>query len=199
MYIPQSFEENDKKRIIALANEYAFATLVTSSEGVPFASHLPLMIEENENPVVFGHMAKANEQWHQLKTNKKVLVIFQGPHAYISPSNYESPGVPTWNYASVHMYGEAEVLESESKLRWIIESLTKKYEKPQLTPWAPEYPAKMLGAIVGFKIKINCIEAKFKLSQNRSEGDRKNIIINLTRSGGESAKGVATLMRENEL
>jgi len=199
MYIPKHFEENEKKRIIALATEYAFATLVTSNEGIPMASHLPLMIDESKKLLILGHMAKANEQWHHFKGNNEVLVIFQGPHAYISPSNYESPGVPTWNYASVHMYGVAETFGCESKLRRIIESLTNKYEKSQLAPWTPEYPAKMLGAIIGFEIKVNRIEAKFKLSQNRTEGDRKNIIINLSKSGGEFAKGVATLMGENEL
>ena len=199
MYIPKHFEENDKEKIIELVNEYAFATLVTTNEGVPFASQLPLMIEDKDNLLVLGHMAKANEQWHHFQSNNEVLVIFQGPHAYISPSNYEGYGVPTWNYASVHMYGVAKVFESENKLRKVIESLTNKYEKSQASPWVPEYPDKMLGAITGFEIKVNRIEAKYKLSQNRPEVDRKNIILNLSESGGESAKGVATLMGENEL
>jgi len=201
MYIPKYFEENENKRIIAVANEYAFATVITSNEGVPTASHLPLIIEEkeNQNLIVLGHMAKANEQWHHFKSNNEVLVIFQGPHAYISPSNYEGTGVPTWNYAAVHLYGLAEVFTNENKLRQVIESLTNKYEASQSTPWVPEYPSKMLDAIVGFEIKVNRIEAKFKLSQNRPKGDRNNVIHNLSSSADESVKGVARLMTENEL
>lgn len=197
MYIPKQFEETDKNRIIALASEYSFATLVTTNEGVPFASHLPLLIEEHENLLILGHMARANEQCHHFNNNDEVLVIFQGPHAYISPSNYEGAGVPTWNYASVHMYGIAKLFESEDKLKYIIESLTEKHEKAQISPWIPEYPIKMLDAIVGFEIQVNRVEAKYKLSQNRPEIDRQNIVMSLSGSGSESAKGVATLMKEN--
>lgn len=198
MYITEAFKEKDRARIIALANEFAFASLITINEGVPSASHLPLLIESGEKTIILGHMAKLNEQWKDLQEDNEVLVIFQGPHAYISPSIYEGFAVPTWNYTAIHMYGTAKVVK-KTKLKKIINSLTDKYEKEQETPWNPEYPEKMLDAIVGFEIMVNRIEAKFKLSQNREEGDRKNIIINLNKSGTESEIALAKIMEENEL
>lgn len=200
MYIPKHFEEHDKRRIVAFARKYAFATLVTVRGGLPHANHFPLMIEENERLLITGHMAKANEQWRHLQEDNQVLIIFQGPHTYISPSNYKESGVPpTWNYASIHMYGVATVFEGKEKLKSVLESLADKYEKSQRSPWVPEYPSEMLEAIVGFDVVVDRIEAKYKLSQNRPEADRKTIISNLTDLDSESDKDIATLMNENEL
>ena len=199
MYITTEFTETDTNRIISLANEYAFATLVTVKDGVPFSTHLPLMIEKNETFIIIGHMAKSNKQWKHFKNGSDVLVMYQGPHAYISPSNYEGPGVPTWNYSSIHMYGKATLMTEELEVRNVIETLADKYEKYQSEPWIPKYPERILDAIVGFRIDVNRVEAKSKLSQNRSENDRLNIITNLRSTGSEGAMGVAKLMEENEL
>jgi len=199
MYIPKVFEETDKKRIIRLVEEYAFGTLVTCYEGVPFASHLPMMIEDSEGFVISGHMARENNQWKNFEENIDVLAIFQGPHAYISPSNYESPIAPTWNYASVHLYGKCRIIEDETKLREIIESLTDKYEKHQASPWVPDYPDSLLKAIVGFELVVSRVEAKYKLSQNRPETDRKTIISKFSSTGNDDEKSIAVLMKENEL
>ena len=199
MYIPKVFEEKDKKRIIKLVKKYAFGTLVTCDRGVPFASHLPMMIEDGDELAIYGHMAKENPQWSHFEQDRDVLAIFQGPHAYISPSNYKSPIAPTWNYASVHMYGKCSVIEDEVRLRQIIESLSNKYEECQASPWVPEYPDRLLKAIVGFELVVKRIEAKYKLSQNRPEGDRKTIISNLSASDSDAGRGVAELMKENEL
>lgn len=198
MYIPSHFEESDQARISELVNEYAFATMVTVKAGLPFASHLPVMAENDDRQTIVGHMARANEQWQHFQANDEVLVMFQGPHAYISPSNYEGDGVPTWNYASVHMYGVARVVDDENRLKDIIESLSHKYERSQASPWVSDYPDKMLKAIVGFEIEINRVEAKYKLSQNRSAVDRQNIITNLSGSSDSSGKAIAKLMQESE-
>lgn len=196
MYIPQHFAEHDLTRIKALVRDYAFATLVTVEKDLPFASHLPLMLKSDDTLSIIGHMARANEQWQHFQTNNEVLVIFQGPHAYISPSNYEQGGVPTWNYALVHMYGIARLVDDEYRLREIIESLSDKYEQSQSSPWPAEYPDKMLNAIVGFEIEITRLEAKYKLSQNRSENDRQNIIANLSGSDDTLERNIASLMQE---
>ena len=198
MYLPSHFEEKDKKRIIAFGNEYGFATLVTTENGVPFANHLPVLIEHEGTIRVIGHMAKANEQWRHFQYDREVLVIFQGPHAYISPSNYKRPGVPTWNYAAIHMYGSCSVIENQDAIIKIIENLTYKHEKCSDTPWIPDYPVKMLDAIIGFEIAVNRIEGKFKLSQNRSQADRVKIIGTLNKSSSEGAKGVAKLMTDTQ-
>lgn len=198
MYIPVDFEVKEKNNIFEFINQYAFATLITTVNEVPFASHIPLLIENKEDFIISGHLARANEQWHHFKDDKQVLVIFQGPHTYISPSNYENAGVPTWNYTAVHLYGVVSLIENERRLIQIIESLTDKYEKSKLLPWIAEYSEKMLRAIIGFEITVTRIEAKFKLSQNRSEKDRLNIISNLSSSGDSDAIAVADLMSENE-
>lgn len=197
MYTPRHFEESDQARIIELVNKYAFATLVTVEAGLPSASHLPLMLENDEQLNIVGHMARANDQWQHFQADAEVLVMFQGPHAYISPSNYEGAGVPTWNYASVHMYGVARLIEDENRLKAIIESLSHKYEKSQASPWVPDYPDRMLNAIVGFEIEVSRIEAKYKLSQNRPDADRQNIIANLSASSDTSETAIARLMQEN--
>src|SRR6266487_3531020 len=109
MYMPERFREDDLPTLHALMRDYSFATLVTQHEGVPFASHLPLMLAADEGPygALFGHMAQANPQWRDFDASQDVLVIFQGPHTYVSPSWYEEDptNVPTWNYAAVHAYG----------------------------------------------------------------------------------------------
>ncbi len=196
MYIPKHFRETDQAHIIALANEYAFASLVTVEAGLPFVSHLPVLIEDDGNLSIVGHMARANEQWRHFERNNEVLVMFQGPHSYISPSLYETAGVPTWNYASVHMYGVPSVVDDGIRLKQIVEALTCKYEKLQSTPWIPDYPETMLAGIIGFSVEVNRIEAKYKLSQNKSAADRKNIIACLSESGDTHAREMARLMRE---
>ena len=196
MYIPNSFIEHDKQRILSIAREHGFATLITSRDGVPFASHLPLILDGDDTLIAYGHMAKANEQWQHFASQQEILLMFQGPHAYISPSNYKEAGVPTWNYATVHLYGKASIVEDLDELKNIINTLTHKYEQHQPTPWIPEYSERVLNAVVGFKVEVSRVEAKFKLSQNKSVVDQHSIIHNLRSNGGENQMGVANLMEE---
>ncbi|MFC1750190.1 FMN-binding negative transcriptional regulator [Pseudomonadota bacterium] len=197
MHVQDIFEETDQKRIFDLVEQNAFATLITYDNGVPCANHLPLMVEKGDKISLLGHMAKSNSQWQHFNQDNEVLAIFTGPHAYISPSNHQPPGVPTWNYAAVHMYGKCRVVEDD-QLKTIIESLSHKYEKNQPSPWIPDYPDRAFQAIVGFEIVVDRIEAKSKLSQNKSESDRQRIISTLGNSNRDEEKGVAALMRENE-
>jgi len=196
MYIPKHFEEHNRDRIIDLARDYAFATLVTVKDGAPLANHYPLLIEDSDNLTILGHMAKSNEQWKHFDGKHESLVIFQGPHTYISPSNYEGPGVPTWNYSVVHMIGKGRVIDDKKTLINIIESLTEKYEASQEPPWTLQYPDSMLDAIVGFELVVERIEAKYKLSQNRSETERKIIINNLGKSTNDNARRIAKMMSD---
>jgi len=199
MYIPKEFIESDIERIISIANTYAFGMIVTVKEGIPFANHIPLMIDGNEPITIYGHMAISNEQWRHFNENTDVLVIYQGPHAYISPSYYENKGVPTWNYSAVHMYGKASVISDKQRTAKLIEDLSHKYEKGKDNPWQPNYSPAALNGIVGFEIEVERIEAKSKLSQNKPEGDRKKIITSLRNCAGEAESAVAQLMEKNEL
>lgn len=196
MYIPKHFEETDTAKLLGLIEQYPFSMLVTTNDGVPFVSHLPLVVEAVTDLKVVGHMAKSNEQWEHFNGGAEALAVFQGPHAYVSPSWYDGPGVPTWNYAAIHLYGKPEIVAGKERTRNIVHSLTEKFEISQKTPWAPEYPPRLLDAIVGFEIKVSRIEGKYKLSQNRSEADRGRVIGALESSASENARGIARLMKE---
>lgn len=143
-------------------------------------------------------MARANPQWQQFSTCDQVLTVFQGPHAYVSPSWYSSPGVPTWNYAVVHLRGRPRLIESEDELEALVERLTHVHESKMPIPWkanlSGERRTKLLNMIVGFEIEITDIQGKFKLSQNRPLVDQQNVIGKLARSNDQTEIAVANLM-----
>lgn len=200
MYLPEHFRETDPDRIAALIDAHPFGTLVTAPDGAPFVSHLPFLLERTPGSPgrLLGHMARANPQWEHLAADGKVLAVFQGPHAYVSPSWYASPGVPTWNYAAVHVRGKARLIEAEPELEALVTQLTRVHESRMPVPWKPdlagERRAKLLGMIVGFEIEITDIQAKFKLSQNRPAEDRQRVIQALRESGSQVEAALVALM-----
>ncbi|MBI2783240.1 MAG: FMN-binding negative transcriptional regulator [Gammaproteobacteria bacterium] len=202
MYLPKHFKETNPEHIAALVQSYPFGALVTAPDGMPFVSHLPLLFDSTAGAhgKLLGHMARANPQWQHLAASGKALAVFQGPHAYVSPSWYASPGVPTWNYAVVHLYGKARLIEDEAKLEGLITRLTHIYESPVPSPWKPDFSgerhAKLLGMIVGFEIEITDVQGKFKLSQNRPAEDQRRVIEALSQSSDPLATSVAKLMTE---
>jgi transcriptional regulator len=184
--------------------EHSFATLVTRDEGSCFATHLPLLLEAEggESGRLVGHVARANPQWEHLRDQPEALAIFQGPHAYVSPSWYETElSVPTWNYTAVHAYGAARLIEGDAELLALLRKMVAVYEAGFEEPWPfalPEdYTRKLLRGIVGFEIRITRLEGKFKLGQNRPEGDRQGVIDNLKRSRDGQAPLVARLMAKH--
>jgi transcriptional regulator len=206
MYIPKAFCEEDLATLHALMQSYSFATLITQHDGVPFASHLPLLLRPEEGPygTLVGHMARANPQWRDFGTAQEVLVIFQGPHAYVSPSWYEvHPSVPTWNYAVVHAYGMPQLIDDSAALYGILHALVRTYEAPRPQPWAFDLPAdyvhNMMQGIVGFTVRIRRLEGKCKLSQNRPLGDQKRVVTALEKQDDPLSAGVAALMRTRVL
>jgi transcriptional regulator len=200
MYIPEHFKETDSERISTLIEGNSFGTLVTALDGVPFVSHLPFIFDHaaGSNGKLLCHMARANPQWQHFSSCGEVLAIFQGPHAYVSPSWYSSPGVPTWNYAVVHLRGKPRFIESESELEALVVRLTHIYESVMPNPWKPnlagERRAKLLNMIVGFEIEVTYIQAKFKLSQNRPPEDQQSVIEKLGQSSNQTEAAVAKLM-----
>jgi len=201
MYLPEQFKESDSERISALIERYPFGMLVTAPDGVPFVSHLPFAYERAAGAKgrLLCHMARANPQWQHFASGAEVLVVFQGPHAYVSPSWYSSPGVPTWNYAVVQVRGTPGLLDSEAELEALVERLTAIHEARMPAPWkadlAGERRSRLLGMIVGFAIEIANIQAKFKLSQNRHSEDQRRIALELASSGDQAAAAVASLMQ----
>lgn len=203
MYIPPAFREEDIGTLHTLMQHYSFATLVTQHDGLPFVSHLPLLLRPHEGPygTLVGHMARANPQWRDFAGKHEVLVIFQGPQAYVSPSWYEDhPSVPTWNYAVVHAHGTPEVIDDGAAMHEMLQSLVQTHEAPLPQPWTFDLPEdylhNMMQGIVGFTIRISRLEGKYKLSQNRPSTDQQRVAVALQDQGDASSAGVAALMRQ---
>lgn len=205
MYIPPHFAETDSAALQAFMAQHSFATLVSHDGNAPVASALPLLWEERPDSPgrLIGHLAKANPQWRHAD-GQRVLAMFHGPHAYISPTWYQATNVvPTWNYATVHAYGVFRVVQNEDRLREIISRMVTVYEAHQPRPWSLDdldesFLDRMLAAIVGFEIDLDRLEGKWKLSQNHSEARRENVILALNASPNPDARELATMMAATE-
>jgi transcriptional regulator len=200
MYIPSAFSEADPKKLFELIEQNSFGLLVSQHGGEPFATHLPLLLDRTAGPYgsLIGHMARANPQW-QSADGQAVLAVFSGPHAYISPTWYESDNVvPTWNYVAVHAYGTFHAVHDAESLLAIVGQYVDFFESSLPQPWkfnpASDYSRKMIGAIVGFRIEISRLEGKWKLNQNHPRERREKVVRALDASGDELSMAVADLM-----
>ena len=205
MYTPPAFREDDLQTIHALMRENSFAILVTQQDGVPLATHLPFMLDSERGPygTLIAHMARANTQWRAFVDAHEALVIFQGPHAYVTPSWYD-PGlnVPTWNYAAVHAYGTPRLIEDEAALYAMLSRLTATHEAGFEQPWLFEmgeddFRGKMKG-FVGFEMEIIRLEGKMKLSQNRSPVEQERVAAALAESPNAAVASVGQLMKQRQ-
>ena len=184
MYIPKQFKVTDKEEIFSFIERNAFGQLISNSGGRLFSTHIPFLLSEDKTKIL-GHLAKQNPQLSDLD-GQEVLFTLQGAHGYISPSWYSAPGVPTWNYQAVHIYGRATISSNANQLQMVVDKLTEKYESNFEKPWKTKYKSSMLGAITGVDITITEIQCKYKLSQNRSSQDQLNVIENLKSQGSDS-------------
>ncbi|UTR10053.1 FMN-binding negative transcriptional regulator [Evansella sp. LMS18] len=200
MYIPKHFEITDEELIYEAIEKYSFATLFSQHQGEPCATHLPLTLKREEN-ALYGHFARTNGQWKDIE-NQQVLVVFQGPHCYISPSWYEtSKAVPTWNYVSVHVYGKVAIVEDPKLVFDSLDEMVNKYEAADspynLKGTDTGYIDSMMKGIVPFKINITKTEAKAKLSQNHPEERQKLVVKNLESTSDQNNLEIAELMKRN--
>jgi transcriptional regulator len=200
MYSPAHFQVEDRDTLIAFMRRHSFATIVTHDGTQPHATHMPVLVRENEGTLV-SHMARANPQWRHFENGQEVLVIFTGPHAYVSPAWYAAqPAVPTWNYTAVHAYGVPRIVSDHEHFAAMLRELIEFYEGPRADRWPGEMPAefrdKLMAGIVGVEIEITRLEGKFKLSQNRSETDKAGVIGALSASADQTDREVAELMRQ---
>jgi transcriptional regulator len=210
MYIPEHFRLRHPGEDIAFMRANPFAILISQTDDEPFATHLPLSVvytaaQNGEEPRILlrGHVAKANPHWKFLERQPKCLTIFHGAHSYISPRNYTArESVPTWNYAAVHVYGDARLFSAESETHEMLQELVATFEPPYREQWeslSAKYRDNMLRQIVGFEITATKIESKFKLSQNRTHEDQANVITSLSESQDTAVSGVAQMMKERGL
>lgn len=208
MYVPEAFSLDDPAAVAGVIQSHCFALLVTASGGVPRATHLPFIYEPEPGPhgTLLAHMARANPQWRDFAAlaaaGGEALVIFQGPHGYVSPNWYgPGPAVPTWNYVAVHAYGLPRLIEQEARVRAQQERLVESFEAGGERPWSmagqdDKYIRRMLRGIVAFEIPVSRIEAKAKLSQNKSESDRQSVVAGLAASGRTGDLELAETMRQ---
>ena len=182
MYTPGFNQVTDRAVLIEAMRAYSFAILIgprSEAAGGLVATHLPLVVkDEGEHGLLEGHFARANRHWQAL-AGRETLVVFPGPHSYVSPTLYVDPiSVPTWNYIAVHAYGTLSLIEDEPGKDGILTGLIQAHEPSFAEKWRQmpsDFRRSMLAGIVGFRIAITRIEGKFKISQNRDEAERRNV------------------------
>ena len=202
MYTPESFKVDELAELHTLIRRHSFGLLLTAHEGEIAATHLPFMVdaERGTRGTLLAHMARANPHWQLFDGQREALAAFGGAHAYISPSWYESPvTVPTWNYMAVHAHGRPVIVADKARVRTVLERLVTLHETHLDPPWstaqADEYVDQQLNYIVAFEIKIERLEGKFKLNQNRSRGDREGVVRALEGSDDPLQREIAERMR----
>ena len=200
MYSPDAFKMEDKDVLFAFMEQHSFATIVSHDDEAPVATHVPVLLRRDKGTLV-SHIARANPQWKYFAQGKEVLVIFTGPHAYISPAWYASqPAVPTWNYTAVHVYGKPRIVSDQEEFAAMLRELVEYHESSREPRWdgalPEEYRDGLMRAIVGVEIEITRIEGKFKLSQNRP-ADAVGVIKALQSSADQTEREVAELMKRS--
>ncbi|MFO1317782.1 MAG: FMN-binding negative transcriptional regulator [Burkholderiales bacterium] len=201
LYVPAHFATDDRDAMARLMHDHPFATVITFAGGELHVSHVPLLhvAEGGPHGTLIGHFARANPHWRHAE-GVASLVVFQGPHAYVSPSWYTAPErmVPTWNYVAVHAHGALAPIADAIEARGVLDALVERFEGGRAVPWRLTMPAPqrdaMVGAIVAFRIPIDRLEGKFKLSQNRSAEDRARVAQALRAEGYAEATATAEWM-----
>jgi transcriptional regulator len=206
MYLPEKFKESRPEVLQAIMRSHPLATLVVLGDNGVIANHVPMvaLVEPTPWGRLRGHIARANPLWKQYRSGSEALAIFHGPQAYISPNFYASKQqtgevVPTWNYAVAHARGPLEFTHDAGWLRELVGGLTKHHEASQPRPWqvddAPgEFTQSMLGLIVGFELMITSLVGKLKLSQNRTDEDRRGVLAGLKAAGDANSLEVADML-----
>ena len=205
VYLPPAFTETREEVLFAHIERHDFGLLVTHGADGIESSQIPFLVERRGEQIrLQGHLARPNPQVADLAAAAEALAVFTGPHAYISPSWYQAaPAVPTWNYATVHVYGAPRLIDDPEWLRSLLLRLSARHEAREAAPWRMRdlpraYLESMLRGIVGIEIEISRLEGKFKLSQNRPASDRPRIIAALERRDDQTSREVAGLMRDRE-
>ena len=196
MYSPPYNRVEDRRELVEFMRANSFALLVTATGGTPLGSHLPVTVADSEaGMVIHSHMAKNNPQWQEFFEDE-VLVVFSGPHAYVSPRWYvEQERVPTWNYAAVHAYGKVTVTTDRAVKHAAQRALVAELDPqwlPKFDALRAEYVANMLNGIVTFDVAVTRLETRWKLSQNRGRREME-LIAEALQKQGESALAELTL------
>ena len=200
MYLPRHYAVTDRQQLHDFIKGNGFGILFSGNGPEPVASHLPFILDESagEQGTLLSHMAGANRQWRHAD-GQQVLTVFQGPHAYVSPTWYQDPEtVPTWNYVAVHVYGILKVVQDQERIQNILARITDYYEASLPQPWqaefTSEYAQQMVKRIVAFEIEIDKMQGKWKLNQNHPEERRRRVVDVLKTMPDDNSRGIVTLM-----
>ncbi len=200
MYTPKLYREEDRSRILQFMQENEFVTLVCSDGQRPVASHLLVeVIEEGQRLLINSHMSRANPLWKTFEFHPQVLLIFQGPHTYISPTWYNHVNVPTWNYQAVHVYGTPRLVTEYEETYQLLKRLIDRHESSgryKMEDLPEDFVAKEIRGVMAFQVEVTEIEANYKLSQNRDDEDYWNIVSHLEKRKDELSHGVAEAMKK---
>lgn len=204
MYIPKAYEECDLEALHQGMRDWSFATLITWSGEKNQATHLPFLLDSGRGAkgVLTTHIARANPQYADLRAGGTALITFQGPHAFVSPSWYENRHTfPTWNYIAIHVRARPVLIEDPEQIFEILTRTVATYDTPRGGAWSLEsmprdYTFSRIKAIVGIEFEIDELEGKFKLNQDKTQEDRRGVIMALEASGTPEEKEVARLMRQ---
>lgn len=204
MYVPNHFKEEDQEKLQQYIRDYGFGLLVIADDKGVEANHVPFYLSsgsDNSLGYLQCHLARNNPVWQRIQSGARVLAIFQGPDAYVSPSWYPSKAetgrvVPTWNYLAVHAQGSAQIIQDSSWLKHHLDQLTNQHEGQMVTPWsvndAPtDFTDRLVQAIVGVEIKIENLAGKLKASQNQPEKNRVGVKAALEAGGGAQSLAMA--------
>jgi transcriptional regulator len=200
IYLPKHFTINDRAVLREVMEDHPFATLVSTVDGEPCFTHLPLVVRESGAALtLLGHVARANPHGRRLREGDAIVAIFQGPNGYVSPRWYTTrEAVPTWNYIVVHAHGSVHVVDDSAGKERILKALIDVHDPEYRAQWdvelTEEFRERQKGAIIGLQIAVERIEGKFKLSQNRHPQDRANVVSAMD-EGGEAEQEMAAWMR----
>lgn len=202
MYIPKYYEVTDLAEIESFVRNHPFGTIISNDNGRPMATHVPMEMSRSGNGyVITGHLAKGNPQWKTINDNDDILLIFQGPHVYVSASWYEKEEVSTWNYQSVHIYGSGRLL-SEAELENDLIHLLDRYEghREAGRTWEnlSDKSKDQIKGIVGFKIEVNQVQAAYKMNQNKSSKDYDSVMDHLAEENDQNARQISKEMKRHK-
>jgi transcriptional regulator len=205
MYVPPRYDVTDDAEIDRFLRAHGFGMLVSHGRDGLMATHLPVELSYGSDGSrrLDGHVSKANPQWKQLRESGEAMVVFLGPHTYVSPTWYDHPNVPTWNYQAVHCYGSVRLITEPAELSVALRGLAEHYEPAALPPPRFDFDAMPgdlrdadLKGIVGFSMRVTRVDASYKLSQNRNEATRARIVSELKARGDDASREVARAMEE---
>lgn len=201
MFVTPYFKPQSVEQVEDFLKKNTFAALVSMVEGKLWATHIPMMLGKNQagEQVLWAHVSKGNPQWKEIAEQDEIMAIFQGPHTFITSDWYDHQNVSTWNYVAVHVYGKARLLDGDdlrSTVRHLVEHYESPHSKGHIDNLDEKYLNQQFRGIMGIELKVERIEAAFKMSQNRDASNYENIIEKLEERNENDDKKVAEIMRD---